>query len=329
MTSQISLRRRRLAAALGAGSLLACTGARAQGAIPRQVTFMLPQATGGGTDVFARAISTRLPKVLDTAIVMDYRPGAGGNVGSAWFARSAPRDGSSWMITVSSTQTINPLIYAHPGFDPIADFEPVCGIGILPVVLMASNDMPVKTLADIVALARKEPGRYSFGSPGSGTISHLLMEYLKLSQKVQLVHVPYKGTAPALTDLAGGQINFLVSSIPPSLPLIRAGRVKAIAVPSQTRSAVLPNVPLASDVVPGMVGDIWVALYAPKGTPREPIAQMREAVGKVLALPELDAVAEAQGGILLKAGPDEILALTTSEMERWRPVVKATGLKVD
>ena len=325
----LSPRRRRLAIALAAAPLLASFNALAQNALPKTITLVVPQAAGGSNDVFARALAARLPKVIDSNVVVENRQGAGGNIGSAWVARSAPRDGSAWLVTVNSTQTVNPVLYSKPGFDPIADFEPVSGIAVVPHVLLANNSVPANTMADLLALARKDPAKYSFGTAGNGTFSHLLMEYLKHSQKVQLTHVPYKGVAPALTDLIGGQINYVISTLPAALPFIRSGQLKPLSVLSLTRSTVLPNVPLANDTVPGMVCELWVAVYAPKGTPREAINQMREAVAKVQAMPDMDTFIAAQGATPLKIGPAELLALTRSESEKWGPIVRESGMKVD
>lgn len=325
----LSSRRRGLALALAAAPLLACVGALAQNALPKTLTLVVPQAAGGSNDVFARALGARLPKVIDSAVVVENRQGAGGNIGSAWVAKSAPKDGSVWLVTVNSTQTVNPVLYSKPGFDPIADFEPVSGIAVVPHVLLANNNVPANSMAELLALARKEPGKYSFGTAGNGTFSHLLMEYMKHSQKVQLTHVPYKGVAPALTDLIGGQISYVISTLPAALPFIRSGQVKPIAVLSLARSSVLPNVPLANDTVPGMVGELWVAVYAPKGTPREAVNQMRDAIAKVQAMPDMETFVAAQGATPMKVGPAELLVLTRSESEKWGPIVRESGMKVD
>ena len=327
--NSFSPRRRRLAASLSLAPLLGSFSAFGQTGLPKAITLVVPQAAGGSNDVFARAVAVRLPRFLDSAVVVENRQGAGGNVGSAWVARSAPRDGSVWLVTVNSTQTINPVLYARPGFDPIADFEPVSGIATVPHVLLANNNVPANSMADVLALARKEPGKYSFGTAGNGTFSHLLMEQMKHSQKVQLIHVPYKGVAPALTDLIGGQIHYLISTLPAAMPFVKSGQVKPISVLSLTRSTALPNLPLANDTVPGMVGELWVAIYAPKGTPREAINQMRNAMVKVQALPEMDEFVAAQGATPLKIGPTELLALTRSEMDKWAPIVRESGMKVD
>ena len=324
-----SPRRRQLAAALSLAPLLASFDALAQNVLPKAITLVVPQAAGGSNDVFARALAARLPKFLDSNVVVENRQGAGGNIGSAWVAKSAPRDGSAWLVTVNSTQTINPILYSKPGFDPIADFEPVSGIAVVPHVLLANNNVPANSMADLLALARKDPDKYSFGTAGNGTFSHLLMELMKHSQKVQLVHVPYKGVAPALTDLIGGQIQYVISTLPAAMPFVRSGQLKPISVLSLTRSSVLPNVPLANDTVPGMVGELWVAVYAPKGTSREAINQMRNAIAKVQDLPDMDQFVSAQGATQLKIGPAELLALTRSESEKWGPIVREAGMKVD
>ena len=324
-----SPRRRSISAALSLAPLFASFNAAGQTSLPKAITLVVPQAAGGSNDVFGRAVAVRLAKFIEASVVVENRPGAGGNVGSAYVAKSAPRDGSVWLVTVGSTQTINPVLYSKPGFDPIADFEPVAGIATVPHVLLVNNALPVNSLADLLALARKEPGKYSYGSSGNGTFSHLLMELMKSSQKVQLVHVPYKGVAPALTDLIGGQLHYLISTLPAAIPYIKSGHVKALVVTSLARSPALPNVPLANDTVPGMVGELWVAMYAPKGTPGESVNQMRTAVGKVLALAEMEDFVLAQGATVLKIGPSELLALTKADLERWAPVVKASGMSID
>lgn len=322
-------RRRLLVAALSLAPLLASFGVLAQSALPRTITLVVPQAAGGSNDVFARAVAARLPRFIDSAVVVENRQGAGGNVGSAFVAKSAPKDGSVWLVTVNSTQTINPVLYGKPGFDPIADFEPVSGIATVPHVLLANMNVPVNSIADLLALARKDPGKYSFGTAGNGTFSHLLMEQMKHSQKMQLVHVPYKGVAPALTDLIGGQIHYVISTMSAALPFIKSGQLKPISVLSLARSPLLPNVPVANDTVPGMVGELWVAIYAPKGMPREAITQMRSAVAKVQALPDMEEFVTAQGATPLKVGPAELLVMTRAEMDKWAPIVKESGMKVD
>ena len=326
-----SPRRRSLTAALALSPLATALPAFSQATLPKTMTLLVPQAAGGSNDVMARAVAARLPQVLGGGVnaVVENRTGAGGNVGTVYVARQAPKDGSTWLVTVNSTQAINPALYKNPGFDPIADFEPVAGIALVQHAILAAPNLPVNTLADLVALARREPGKYSYGSSGNGTFSHLLMEMLKKSQKVFITHIPYRGVAPALTDLVAGNLHFLVSTIPACLQFIQGGKVKALAVPSLHRAPALPNVPLANETVPGLVGELWVAMYAPKGVSREMIEQMRKAVACVQALPELDTFFAAQGATALKAGPQELATLTREELGKWGPVVREAGMKID
>jgi tripartite-type tricarboxylate transporter receptor subunit TctC len=228
LSAFISRRQFALAAAAG------CLGveAFAQSTLPKSLSLVVPNAAGGSNDVMARAVAMRLPAVLGSSVVVDNRAGAGGNVGSAYVAKSAPRDGSTWLVTINSTQTINPSLYKSTGFDPMADFEPVAGIAVVQHVFLVPKTLPVNNLAELIELARREPGKLSYGSAGNGTFSHLLMEMLKMLQGVQITHVPYKGVAPALTDLVAGNLQVLISTIPACLQFIKSGQVKALAVPS-------------------------------------------------------------------------------------------------
>jgi tripartite-type tricarboxylate transporter receptor subunit TctC len=326
----IDTRRRRIAAGLALMPLANSLPVFGQANLPKTLTLVVPQNAGGSNDVMARAVAARLPQLLGGSnVVVENRPGAGGNVGSAWVAKSAPKDGSVWMVTVNSAQAVNPSLYKSTGFDPINDFEPVAGIAIVQHAIVVNPKFAAITLAELVALVRKDPGKYSYGSSGNGTFSHLLMEMLKKSQNVQITHIPYKGVAPALTDVIGGNLDIMVSTIPACLQFIKGGQLKALAVPSLQRATALPNVPLANETVPGLVGELWVAMYAPKGVSRELIEQMRKAVATVQTMPEMDTFFNAQGATAMKAGPVELTAITKDEIARWAPVIRDSGMKVD
>jgi tripartite-type tricarboxylate transporter receptor subunit TctC len=331
--SHIDQRRRRIAAGMALaplGSLMTCLPAYGQGSsLPKTLILLVPQAAGGSNDVMARAVAARLPQLVGSNAVVENRPGAGGNIGSAWVAKSAPKDGSVWLVTVNSAQAVNPSLYKSTGFDPIQDFEPVAGIAIVQHAIVVNPKFPANTLAELVALARKDPGKYSYGSSGNGTFSHLLMEKLKKSQNVQITHVPYKGVAPALTDVIGGNLDIMLSTIPACLQFVKGGQLKALAVPSLQRAPALPNVPLANEAVPGLVGELWVAMYAPKGVPREHVEQMRKAVATIQAMPEMDTFFAAQGATAMKAGPEELAAITKDEIARWAPVIRDSGMTID
>jgi tripartite-type tricarboxylate transporter receptor subunit TctC len=322
--------RRRIAAGLALAPLASSLPAFAQAQLPKSIVLLVPQAAGGSNDVMARNVAARLPQFLPGSnVVVENRPGAGGNVGSAWVAKSAPKDGSVWLVTVNSAQAVNPSLYKSTGFDPINDFEPVAGIAVVQHAIVVKPNFPANTLAELIALARKEPGKLSYGSSGNGTFSHLLMEMAKKSQGVQITHVPYKGVAPALTDVIGGNLDIMVSTIPACLQFVKSGQLKALAVPSLQRAPALPNVPLANEAVPGLVGELWVAMYAPKGVPKEHIDQMRKAVASVQAMPEMEAFFAAQGATAMKAGPAELATITRDEITRWAPVIRDAGMKVD
>jgi tripartite-type tricarboxylate transporter receptor subunit TctC len=326
-----SPRRRRLTAALALTPLTITLPSFAQTSLPKTLTLLVPQAAGGSNDVMARAVAARLSRVLggDFNAVVENRTGAGGNVGTTYVARQAPKDGSTWLVTVNSTQAINPALYKNPGFDPIADFEPVAGIALVQHAIVAAPSLPANTLKELIELARKQPGKLTYGSSGNGTFSHLLMEMLKKQQKVFITHIPYRGVAPALTDIIAGNVSCMVSTIPACLQFIKGGQLKALAVPSLHRAPALPSVPLANETVPGLVGELMVLMYAPKGVPREMIEQMRRAVAAVQAMPEMEAFFAAQGATALKAGPQELAQLTRDELAKWGPLVRESGMKID
>jgi len=327
--TQISLRRRRITTAISLSPLALALSATAQTSLPKTITLLVPQNAGGSNDVMARAVAARLPALIGSNVVVENKTGAGGNVGSSFVAKSGPKDGSMWLVTINSTQAINPALYKNTGFDPINDFEPVAGIALVQNIIVASPKLPVNNLADLIALAKREPGKYSYGSSGNGTFSHLLMEMLKKSQGINLTHIPYKGVAPALTDVIGGNVDYLVSTIPACIQFIKSGQVKPIAVTSMRRAPALPDIPVANDTVPGLVGDLWVAIYAPKGVPKEMIEQMRKAIAALQTQPDMETFLSAQGATAFKMGPAELMAATREEIAKWGAVVKESGMTVD
>jgi len=301
----------------------------AQDAIPsRTLTFVVPQTTGGSNDVLARALATHIVKFLDRSIVVDNRPGAGGNIGTASVVK-APNDGSVWLVTGGSTQTMNPSLYRVPAFDPIRDFEPVSGIAIVPHLVLVAPGFHVNSLAEMLALAKKNPGRYFYGSAGNGSFSHLLMELMKRSEHVEITHIPFKGVAPAMTELLADRIQILISTLPAALPYVKSGKVKAIAITSAGRSKLVPDVPPAPDTVPGMIGEFWVAMYAPRGIAEAAVARMRDAVAKTLVSPEMAQFLHAQGAEPFNLSPKELGARTEKELHSWAKIIKDAGITVD
>lgn len=322
--------------ALIAGSLawLACTGVQAQAAYPgRPIVMVVPQAAGGTNDIVGRLVSQKLGELLGGSVVVENRPGAGGNIGTQAVARG-PKDGYTLLMTISSSQAINPALYKNPGFDPVKDFRPVGLIGAVPNVLLVHPSFPAKNVAELLALAKANPGHYQYASAGNGTLNHLLGEMLNNMAGVSLQHVPYKGVAPALNDVLGGQLPMLFASLPSSLSHIKAGKLRALAVSGAARSPVLPDVPTLAETVPGYNGTLWIGLFAPAGVPQEVLARLQGGMAKALASKDLRATLEKQGVELAgtperPVSPDQFAALLAEDIAKWARIVKSSGAAVD
>ena len=322
--------RRLLLVALFAVPLLAF----AQTAYPsRPIVIIVPQAAGGTNDIVGRLVSQKLGEVMGTSAVVDNRPGAGGNIGTQ-VAAKAPKDGYTLLMTISSSQALNPALCKNAGFDPVKDFKPISLIGAVPNVLLVNPSFPVKSVAELVALAKVTPGQYQYASAGNGTLNHLLGEMLNSMAGISLQHVPYKGVAPALNDVLGGQLPMLFASLPSSLANIKAGKLRAIAVSGSNRSPVLPDVPTVAETVPGFNGTLWIGLFAPAGVPPDVLARLQDSMAKTLAAKDLRDKLEQQGvelaGTLDKpVTPAQFAALLSDDITKWARVVKNSGASVD
>ena len=254
--------------------------AAAQAGYPsRPITLVVPQAAGGTNDIVGRLVGQKIAEVLGASVVVDNRPGAGGNIGTQLVAK-APKDGYTLLMTISSSQAINPALYKNPGFDPVKDFRPVGLIGAVPNVLLVNPSFPAKTLGELLALAKRKDAAYQYASAGNGTLNHLLGEMLNSMAGIQLQHVPYKGVAPAINDVLGGQLPIVFASLPSALPHIKAGKLRALAVSGDKRSPVLPDVPAIAESVPGYNGTLWIGLFAPAGVPPDVLAKLQDATQK-------------------------------------------------
>lgn len=329
----------RFSRALAAASLawLACTGtqpSQAQTAYPnRPIVMIVPQAAGGTNDIVGRLVSQKLGEVLGGSVVVENRPGAGGNIGTQAVARGA-RDGYALLMTISSSQAINPALYKNPGFDPVKDFRPVSLIGAVPNVLLVHPSFPAKNVAELLALAKAKPGHYQYASAGNGTLNHLLGEMLNNMAGVSFQHVPYKGVAPAINDVLGGQLPMLFASLPSSLAHIKAGKLRALAVSGATRSPVLPDVPTLAETVTGYNGTLWIGLFAPAGVPQEVIDRLQGGMARALASTDLRATLEKQGVELAgtperPVSPDQFASLLAEDIAKWARIVKSSGAAVD
>ena len=294
----------------------------------KPVNLVVPQAAGGTNDIVARLIAPALGEALGVSTVVENRPGAGGNIGTQSVAR-APKDGYTLLLTINSAQAINPALYKNPGFDPIHDFVPLYYIGATPYVLVSPPGSPFKTLADVIGAAKKKPGELSYASAGNGTISHLLGAMLNTSAGVEMQHIPYKGVAPAINDILGGQVPLAFASLPSALNYIKAGKLQAIAISSAKRSSAAPEIPTIAETYPDCVGEVWVAIFAPEGTPASIVKKIQSAMEKVMARPDVREKLMAQGLDLNPVAPARLGTLLKDELAKWTRIIKASGAQLD
>ena len=295
----------------------------------KPITMIVPQSAGGTNDIVGRIVGQKLGEALGETVLVDNRVGAGGNIGTQAAAK-APKDGHTLLMTISSTQAINPAVYRTPGFDPVKDFTPIALIGSVPNVLVVNPGFPAKSLDEFLKLVKTRPGQYQYASAGNGTLNHLLGEMLNSSAGLDMQHIPYKGVAPALTDVIGGQVPMAFASLPSVLGYLKSGRLVALGVSSPQRSAALADVPAIAERVPGYSGTLWVGLFAPRGVPPKVETLLQQAMAKVLAAPETKAALTAQG--LELAGnttPAQLAALLQEDMARWARIVQTSGAKID
>ena len=294
----------------------------------KPISLVVPQAAGGTNDIVARLIAPAFGDAIGTSVVVENRPGAGGNIGTQSVARSA-KDGYTLLLTINSAQAINPALYKNPGFDPINDFVPLYYIGATPYVLVSPPGSPYKTLADVISAAKKKPGELSYASAGNGTISHLLGAMLNTSAGVDMQHIPYKGVAPAINDVLGGQVPLAFASLPSALNYIKAGKLQAIAISSAKRSSAAPEIPTIAETYPDCVGEVWVALFAPVGTSVDAVKKIQVAMDRIMAKPDVREKLTAQGLDLSPIPPAKLGALLKDELAKWVKIVKASGAQLD
>ncbi|HLQ00837.1 MAG TPA: tripartite tricarboxylate transporter substrate binding protein [Burkholderiales bacterium] len=316
--------------ALAALALVAlATAAPAQDYPAKPIRLIVPFPPGGGTDIAARTVANKLSETVKWTFVVENKPGAGGNLGVEQAVKS-PADGYTLVIGQTSNLAINPTLYAKLPYDPLKDLSPVALIVSAPVVFVVATNSPYKSLGDLVAAAKRDPGAVSFASPGNGTVSHLAGEFLQRSAGVKFTHVPYKGAAQAMTDLLGGQVQSFMSSVPSALAQIRGGRLRAIAVTSAKRAAQMPDVPtIAESGYPGFEAITWYGLLAPAGTPVVIIARLNAELNRVLETPDVRERLATEGGEVLGGSPERFASLLKADQAKWGRVVKESGAKVD
>ena len=316
-------------AAFTAITALATGAARADDKYPsRPVTLVVPQAAGGANDAIARIVAQKLSEATGQPFVVENKPGAGGNLGMAAVAKTKP-DGYTLVLTADSAAVINPALYKTPGFDTLKDFEPVAPVATAGYVLVANTAFPPKNVAELVATAKAAPGKYTIASAGNGTLNHLIGEMLGKATGIELVHVPYKGSAAAVTDLVGGQVQVSVQSLPSSIAFIKSGKLKVLGVVNEKRVAALPDAPTIGETIKGFGQTPWYGVFAPAGTPKPVIAQLQAALAKVVDAPDTKEKLAAVGCEPYKGTSEQFAALVKSDLPKWAKIVKDSGATID
>jgi tripartite-type tricarboxylate transporter receptor subunit TctC len=318
----------RLAVGIVAGLALAGP-AKAQDYPSKPIRLVVPFAAGGATDVLARLVGERLTASLGQQVVVDNRPGAGGNIGSDIVARAEP-DGYTILMGAVGTHAINPSLYPKMPYDPVKDFAPVTLVASVPNVLVVNPEVPAKSVQELIDLAKAKPGELNFASSGNGTSIHVSGELFKAMTGTDIVHVPYKGSGPAVTDLLGGQVQMMFDNMPSSLPHVKAGKLRALGVTSAKRSPALPEVPTIAEAgVPGYDATSWFGILAPAGTPEPVVTRLQGAIVQALGEPEMRQRMADLGAEPVGDTPAEFGQFITAELAKWAKVVNDAGVKLE
>jgi tripartite-type tricarboxylate transporter receptor subunit TctC len=295
----------------------------------RPLRMVVPYPPGGSTDIIGRAVAAKLGENLGQQVVVDNRPGAGGNVGADAVAKAAP-DGYTLLMSSVTTLAIGASNYSRPPYELSKDLEPVALVGSVPFVLLANASLPVNSVRELIALARERPGQLNFGSAGNGTSAHFAGELFKSLAAIDIVHVPYKGNAPAMTDLIGGQIQLMFDFLPSAMPFIKSGKVKALAITPGKRSAALPDVPtLAEAGVPAYDMLSYFGVLAPAKTPPHVVARLNAEINRVSSLPDVRERFAREGIDPARETPEQFRAYLQTEVAKWSKMVKDTGLRAE
>lgn len=304
--------------------------APAQNAYPdRPIKLVVPYPAAGTTDLLARTIAPRLSERLGQAVLIENRAGAGGVIGAQVVAKAAP-DGYTLVFGSIASHGILPAIQIPPPYDPIRDFVPVSLVAITPNVLLAHVSAPAKNVAELIALAKNQPGKLNFGSTSLGGSPHMSGELLKSQAKIQMVHVPYKGGAPMLVDLMGGQISYAFDNLPSSIQHIRSGKIKALAVTTAKRWPSAPEIPTMAEAgLPGYESSAWFGVLAPANTPKAIVDLLQRHISAILKQPEVEKIYLEQGAMPVGNTPEECARFISAEMLKWKTVASDTGVKLD
>lgn len=293
----------------------------------RTITLVIPFAPGGSTSIVGRVIADKMSQLLGQSIVVDNRAGAGGTVGTKYVAKSDP-DGYTLLLGYTGTLAIGPSLYKEVGYDPRKDFAPIGMIGNAPSAVVVHPSFPAKTIAELIAYAKANPGKVNFGSAGVGSVNHITGEYFARSAGITLVHIPYKGTGPALTDLLGGHIPMALAPIPPVHANVAAGLLRALAVTGKTRVALMPDVPTIAEAgLSGFEASLYYGLVAPAGTPRPIIDKLNTELRAALASDEVKKQLGADGTEITPGTPEDYADFIDKDEKKWSELVKASGVE--
>jgi len=295
----------------------------------KPVTLVVPVAPGGILDAVARMLAPEMAKQLGQPVVVDNKAGASGNIGATYVAKSAP-DGYTLLVGYSMFHVGNPSMFRNLSWDPIRDFSSVAMVAVSPHVIAVHPSVPVKTLRELVDLAKKEPGKLNYASPGSGSVPHVGMELFKQQAGIDVMHVPYKGAGPMMQDVIAGQVQMTVATPPSLLGFVQTGRVRALAVAAKTRHPLMPDVPTTAEAgYPSFQLEAWVALFAPAGTPRPVIEKLTAAVAETLKAPEVVERARATGMAIRFMPPGELDATVKADLDYWSKVIREAKITAD
>lgn len=307
---------------------LAGSSALAQTYPGKPIRIIVPYPPGGSGTIIARILGDKLTQAWGQQVLVDSRPGASGMIGAELVAK-APNDGYTLLHGYTSEVAINVSLFKKLSYDPLKDFAPIALTGVVPMILLVHPSVPVKSVKELMALARSRPGEMTYASAGAGSPAHLAHELLNRSANVKMVHVPYKGAAPALVDLLGGHVFTYFSGMPPAMPHVRAGKLRGLAVSTAKRSGAAPEIATVGESVPGFDVPTWFSLLAPAGTPRDIVAKLNAETVRILALPDVKAAYANLGLFAISSAPEQFGTFVQEEIVRWAKVVKASGARAD
>jgi tripartite-type tricarboxylate transporter receptor subunit TctC len=331
-TAPAASNRRQVLGLLGLGlglGLAPAAQAQTAGFPQKPVRIVVPYTTGGSNDVIARLLAQQLQDIWGQSVVVENKPGAAGNIGAADIAKAAP-DGHSLLLTNINIVSMNPALIANMPFDPQRDFAPVSLLGTTALALVVHPSVPAGSVRELIELARREPNRLNYASSGNGSPQHMSAEMFKAMTKTNLTHVPYRGAAPAVTDLLAGQVQVTIGVVNQLIPHVRAGKLRALGVTTRKRLPQLPDVPTLDEAgVPGYESEIWLGLAAPAATPAALVEQINQAVRRAMAVPDIVSRLQAQGIDVLVSTPDQMRQRGVADLKRWGDIIRAAGIKVD